>query len=297
MATSIGIIATLASALVAVAVLYFNKRLVSIQPVTIVVRTMYLVAWISSLLVGLVLGGALEFNPLIIGLGFLNAMGAFMLFFAINQTLAKTAVIAPQKQIIAMGLSALVFGEWRLFDPRSLSGFILIIGVSVTILATVLFGSSSEEKKGQAMKYWLPAVLGVVFLVGTIEFLMKYFAVNGISSPVFLVSWYTGSFAGAVLVDCIIKRNWRWDGLRNHFILYLCVGIGMVVSLGLSFFSLGRIPAAVFFPLFTFTITIGGALVGFIFFNEHRAWRTRDWIGFGMGILGVVFLIVSTSWQ
>lgn len=75
------------------------------------------------------------------------------------------------------------------------------------------------------------------------------------------------------------------------------MGIGMVVSLGLSFFALGRVPAAVFFPLFTFTITIGGSLVGFIFFNEHRAWRVRDWVGFGMGILGVVLLIISMYLQ
>ncbi|MEK7623103.1 MAG: hypothetical protein AAB408_00340 [Patescibacteria group bacterium] len=285
---SVATILCVGSAIISISV---NKKLVQRLSVGHVTNTMFLFAAIFSILIFVAEPPAPDqtwYIPGIALLGIVNSMVAWLYSRALKRGLAKSALFQPASGIVGITLSAIFLGEWKLLEPTNTSGLMLILGIIATTAAAIIFGKGKSESI-VIRREWLTSIVGFIVLGGVVTVAMKYLAVKHIPLPVYLLSWYTGSYVGSFFPR-LVEKNWQLAIAKKDLLPFIIVSATAMISLAGYFKALELAPAAVVVPLVTIGIVVGSIGSSIIIFREQKKFGLTEWVGLLIGFVGVLLL-------
>lgn len=286
----------ISAALISILAQYCNKKLISEEPVGKVVITMYVLCFFIILGLIAIRRDAFQLNRLIMIIAAVNVLATYCLGRATKIGLAQSIILLPLSGVVTVILSAFFLGEWHLLDPYGKGGILTIIGL-LLVLGSVVFFAISRKQNINSRIIWLFSILSFIFIWGITNFIIKYFAVH-ISSYNYLISWYSGAFLGSLVYflrgrSGVFKFNFDF----KKKLLYLFQALGTVGSMWAIFSSLSLAPATVVFPIYHFLFVVGVVLVALYTFNEKRLFGVKEWVGLGVGLIGVFLLLLVFSIQ
>lgn len=282
------------SVILAVFAQYFIKKLTALESINRALGTMFFLCAIFATTIGWLFGPTLRANIFLVGLGFLNALTAWLWWRAIKVSLSQTMLFLPLTGFTAVLLSAVFLGECRLLDPRHLSGLLVIFGV-LGLLSSIYCFRGANLGGGQIKKIWLWCILGQSILGGAIFFLIKYFALQEISKMNFIFSWYLGALLGSIMLLAFDRsRKIAQKRSIKIWIFYILMSLGTLLSVLANYWSLELAPATLVLPVQQFLNVLGSALVGLFIFHERKMFSFRDWVGAGVGFVSIILLIWGT---
>jgi drug/metabolite transporter (DMT)-like permease len=223
--------------------------------------------------------------------GFFNIIAVWLFGKSVKVGLAQSMLLLPFSTAVTIGLSAVWLGEWALLDPRTETGVLMIVGVLCVCAAVYLFGRGKKESIGI---HWNLLAGLFVLVSGLMNFFITYFAVAGPDTHTFLSSWYSGCLLGAWLL-CGITRTWPRPIYLKQVLFSLGLGVGTVVSMWGTYTALTRIPATLFFPIFSFCYVLGTILVAIFVLKEWNAFGTRERVALLLGSVGALLCIVVSA--
>lgn len=284
-------LAVITSVASAVFAQYFIKKLTAVESISRALNIMFFLCAGLALVIGLMFGSALQVNIFLVGLGFFNALVAWLFWRAIKISLSQTMLFIPLTGFTAVLLSAVFLGEWILLNPQHFSGLLVMFGV-LGLLSSIYFfrGASKEDKR--IKKIWLWCIIGQSILGGVIFFLIKYVALREIPKTNFLFSWYLGALLGSVAL-LAFDRSKKMVRSRSMkvWLFYVLMSVGALISVLANYWSLEMAPATLVLPPQQFLNVLGSVLVGLFIFNERKKFSFLDWIGVAVGFTSMILLI------
>ena len=224
---------------------------------------------------------------LLLLVGGINSFAAYCQWQAIGINLSKTAVFTQADDFIAVLLGYVFLNELSFLNS------FLLIGIILCFIAAGLFlgGKKSNGQSNKALLLW---IAGYSFIWGVTVFLIRYFALKGVSFPVFLTGWYGGSFLGSLIILRLEEKPGLFRLLTAKTVLKV-FGLAVVVwlSMCLNFWTFKLVPLTVGEPIFLVTEMIFPALIGLYLFKEKRDLTREEITGFALGALGTVIIGLS----
>lgn len=224
-------------------------------------------------------------------LGIVNSFACYTQWRAVDISLSKTAFFTQFDDIIAISLGFVFLGEKNLLSPTLVSGMVLCIGAAVSFS---LFGKKSDKEQGKnRIRELFFAIFTYSVIWGVATFAMRYFALNNISLPHFLMSWYGGSFVGSLLLLRFAGEKERGAGLtvvavRNVLVFSVFIWLSMV----LGYWAFIKAPIAVVQPIFQVTEMVFPAIIGLWLFKEAKTLSKVEKIVFATGLSGVTIIMI-----
>ncbi|MDO8584832.1 MAG: hypothetical protein Q7R85_01785 [bacterium] len=238
--------------------------------------------------------------------GIANAFGAFCQWKSIGYSLSKNALFTVWDDIIAMTLCFTVLHEGKFLNPW------IIAGIVTSFIAIVCFfrhgwrkmqkaeTSGSAESNSSTPPAFYACVAGYSIIWGVAVFLMRKFAVEGVSLGTFLVGWYGGAATGAMLIFLAgVELNPKCtQPLTKKSIQWTCVlSVSIIASLLLQYWSLRKAPLVIVQPIFLTGEMIIPALIGLYFFKEKKDLDKAERWYFAIGITGGILLFAHDALQ
>lgn len=227
-------------------------------------------------------------QPLFLLTGFIGAvavMAVYCKWRALKISLSKTALFVP----LADGL--VIFLAW-LVSKETASWFIWL-GALFCFSAIVIFRWPSKEQREQKVnkEFWLFIGLMVV-IFGLSGFFVRVYALRRSLLP-FLLAWYGGHFLASFFLLGFEKANPLKIRLV-HLLLILLVAITAFSGTSLLFtiYQQGGLAIQVL-PLSGVFALIGALLMGWFLFKERRGLVRKEWLGFVLGALGAVLILLA----
>lgn len=270
---------------------YCNKKLVDSELVEKILMRLFLGCFLLSW-TGALIFGSFGFNFYIALLGFINFGAVWSFTRGIKIGLAQTILLLPATTVVAVVFSAIFLGEWRFFDPRLGSGFLFLIG-SLGIFVATLFFATNPRHELVIRRQWVILVMIYILITGLVNFLIKYFAVQNVSTVNFLVSWYSGIFLSSLLLY-LLKGGRPLKIVFDNFFLYFCFIIATFGAMVAYFVSLVMAPAAFVFPIHSFLFVLGTVLVALFIFHEGRGFGWKEKIGLVLGLISGCLLLIGS---
>lgn len=246
----------------------------------------FLFSAILALLYVLFYGG-FSFSVSAVFMGFVsifNVIANYYFWKASELSLSKTTLFLPLVDILAVILALIILQEAKTLK------LLEIIGIALCFISLWMF-KSANTAKDKTQSQWFYYILAIIVIGGTSTFLLKVFSFT-VSHQTFLASWYGGSFLGSILLVIALKENplnMEWKKALATLPLSVCL-VGALLAL-YRVFELGS-PASIILPMRSVFVTIVPILIGWFFFNEQKKLAFREYIAFGIGILGIVFIIL-----
>jgi len=274
---------------------YFIKKLASLESISRALNVMFLICvGLASAIVLFFGQGHWRVEIFIVGLGFINALVAWLWWRAIKVSLSQTMLFLPLTGFTGVFLTALLLGEGNFLNPKDLGGVLALLG-ALGLLSSIYFFRGSRQEGKKVRRIWLWCIIGQSILGGVIVFLMKYFALQEISKTNFIFSWYLGAFLGSFM-PLILEKDLKIRLPRKGlWPAYLLLSVATLVSVLTSYWSLELAPAALVLPFQQFLNVLSSALVGLFIFHERKSFSFLDWIGVAVGFTSMVLLIVGIS--
>jgi len=228
---------------------------------------------------GLILVGAV---------GFINAFGAYFQWQAYSLSLSKTALFFPLMEALTIALAITFLEEADLWNNQ------LIFGAMLCFAAMWLFRLPNSEGKDKEILSgkWLSSTILMVLIFGLVGFLVKLFSFQ-IPMETFLTGWYVGALVGAIPILALEKQN-PFLVSKKTILIIMPVSITIIGALFALYwtYQLGG-PVAVVLPIRGLAITAIPALLGLFVFKERKELSKREWLGFAIGVVGVILILLK----
>lgn len=233
-----------------------------------------------------------SFPPIYLEMAFLGILFIIIMicyYAAIRINLSQTVVFSAYYLIVAMALSVVFLGEWQLFNPAIFSGQKAILGTFLAIISLFLILKSHSQKEAKMGKTWFFLILTDIILMGIATFWGKAFLFS--HGPLeSLISQSIGAFPVLFLLILMQKKSFSLSFKNNS--LVLLDGLLMVFSAAFFYYALKRGPIIIILPIQTIILTAISALIGLIIFKEVHLLEKSKLIGFCLGALGVILLVL-----
>lgn len=269
---------------------YFIKKLTVFDSITRALGIMFFLCAVLATAIGWLFGPTLKANMSLVGLGFLNALTAWLWWRAIKVSLSQTMLFLPLTGFVGVLLTALFLKEWYFLNPQTISGILNLVG-ALGLLGSIWFFHHNQTENKKVRRIWLWCIFGQSVLGGVIVFLMKYFALQGVAKTDFIFSWYLGAFIGSFFLLILEKDLKIRLSQKGLWLSYLLLSAATLVSVLTNYWSLELAPATLVLPLSQFFTILGSALVGLLIFCEKKSFSFFDWIGVAVGFVSMVLLI------
>lgn len=224
------------------------------------------------------------------GVGLMVSFGTYCWWGAAGYSLSKNAILTVWDDIIAMTFGLLLFNERRM-----LNGWVGA-GVIISFVSLILFFRHSWRKKqentggnpGTPLKfYWYVAGYSVSWGLAAVA--MRWFGTEGVTQSTFLLSWYGGTMAGAMLLllaKCEIDPNCTAPLSAKDVRGSLLLAGMIVISLFLEYWSYAVAPLVVVRPIYLVGEQVIPVLVGLYFLTEAKQLERKEQWYFAMAIIG-----------
>jgi hypothetical protein len=275
----------------------FAKPLVDTYPQ----RTVVLLQFAGCFTVALPL--ALAFHQLqvdwrMVAVGFGNGFAAYCYYKAIALSLSRTALFAFWDDLLAMGLSYGLLHEGQFLNARLLLGIGLSIGavIGFTVHSTHAPPTSAPGAARPPRRLYLYAG-AYSLLVGGGVFFMRYLGVQGTGLGTFLVNWYGGVVAAALLLVLTSPdaRAALTTFSRGHLVRLGGLSLVTLVAISAAFLAYRLAPQTVVQPLFLVGEMVAPALLGLYVFAEREALDRWEYLYFGLGLAGGLVVALSVA--
>lgn len=237
------------------------------------------------------LTGKVEMNSVLIlvgAVGLINAFGNYLQWQASGLSLSKTVLFFPLMEVVTITLAITFLGEFALWNNQ------LILGTILCFVAMWLFRLPRNEGKNKEALggKWLISTVLMVLIFGLAGFLVKLFSFQ-IPTETFLMGWYVGSLIGAVPILALEKQS-PFPVSRKTILTVLPVSFAILGALFALYwtYQLGG-PVAMVLPIRGLAITAIPAILGLYVFKEKRGLSRREWLGFAIGIVGVLLILLK----
>lgn len=274
---------------------YFIKKFTIRESISQALNIMFFLCFgFASIVSFLFSKGQWRIEILIVGLGFINALVAWLFWRAIKESLSQTMLFLPLTGFTGVFLAALFLGEWDFLNPKNLGGVLALLGV-LGLLGSVYFFRRSQKEGGRIKKIWLWCIIGQSALGGVIVFLMKYFALQATAKTDFIFSWYLGAWLGSFILLISEKDLKIHLPRKGLWLSYLLLSAATLTAVLTSYWSLELAPAVLVLPISQFFTVLGSALVGLFIFHERKSFSFLDWVGIAVGFVSMILLIGGMS--
>lgn len=218
-------------------------------------------------------------------IGVVNAFGNYFMWRAMAASLAKTALFLPMIGVVPIILAVVILNEIALWNVT------LTIGIAACFIAAWLFSTRSRDKDDARDSKWLVWVVGMILAQGVASFSVKWFSTE-ITLSSFLLAWYSFSFVGSIILLFIERATPFKLGPLNLAAIF-GVSLSIVVALALlnRTYEMGG-PVSIIQSVYGLTTTMLAILAGLLFFKEAKTLTRRDGVGFVLGLLGVVLVLL-----
>jgi len=243
------------------------------------------VVWVVALSLG-----AVEFELVllvVLAIGFVNALGAYAEWRALDYNLSKTSLFFPLQHVHASVLTALFLNEALLYKS-----FWLFVGIALAFIAAFLLARRGKRGSEQTGLKWLFAVVAMVGIFGATGFSVKYFASSGMPELSFLRFWYAGALLGSLPILWYERKDKRPLFQRDIWKVFVVV-VGVLGFMATQFFALQFVPGVVVFPIFAFGTVLLSILAGWWIFHERKGLSKTELLGFVIGGVGIAVIIIS----
>lgn len=220
-------------------------------------------------------------------LGFIFAFGVFATHKAIQINLSRTFIVNQFNGIISIIFAAIFLAEYRLFDPGTLGGVLLILAIPLSIWSLILMRGFGKGEIGKSWVIWC-----VVFslVVSFALFLVKVLVMTTPPLEV-LFFQYIGSFIFVSIVNLLAKKSILLGSKQT--MLGLLVGVFMSTALSFLYEAFSLAPLAYVQTAQKIGVTITAVLVGLLIFKEKKTLNLGSIIGMLVGFVSVVLVVVS----
>jgi len=188
-------------------------------------------------------------------------------------------------------LLVLFLREYLLFDPRTMSGLLMIFAVPLAIFSVFLMKGFG---RGEIGKRWLIWCITFVLILGFATFLVKVFVTNKSFLEV-LFFQYIGSFIIVSLGELFAKKNLSLG--KSDILQASLVGIFLSFSLSCLYQAFSIAPLAYVNTLQTVGFTITGVISGLLVFREKETLNLKSVIGMLVGFGAVILIVISNLVQ
>ena len=296
---------------------YLQKYLANRVSATRITLAMFGVSFLVALFFQIIIYQSLSINlfiPSIIGTAVINALATWLFIQAVRIHMVKSTLIIPLTSAVSIALLAIFLDEWMFLDPKTLAGATLLMGVVFGLIAMFLFGGNSKKEKNinPDHRKWLILIIMPILIWGFVNFLLKLFSTQEIATNIFLLSWYTGTMAGMLIIlgvsnfikkiilkkDSAIKEEVLSDQQPTGKFIFpalIILGFLTIGSLGFFYYALNFGPGILVLSAEEILKLTAGVLLGLFIFHERKEMRRRDWYGLGIGAAGIVNLIISSN--
>jgi hypothetical protein len=222
------------------------------------------------------------------GIGVMNSVANYAHWRAADVSLSRTSVMAQGDDIIALMLGYIFLGESALLTPLLVTGLVLCMG------SAVILSIRKREDGKPPPRSFLGWVAVYCTLWGIAVFSTRYFGVSGVPVPSFLVGWYTGSFAGSLVVAAVMGKEERKGGVTwNGFGWVLALCSVSITGLGLAYWVKCLVPITVVQPIVQVAESVLPTFIGLLIFKEAKNIDLWQRTLFAAGIAGSVVLGLS----
>lgn len=207
------------------------------------------------------LRGELEYSKitlLLVAMGIVNSIATGLQWKAINISLSRSSIFAFMDDIVAMALSVILLGEYKLLGSPY-----LLVGILISLFSLISLAAKEKEQKGNKARVY-PYVISYCLIWGVLTFVMKVSS-GSISALDFLAPWYVGSFLGAFLQT---KSGILPSSKTINLWPVALLSLGIVSSLALTYWSYKVAPMVVAQPLFLIGEALVPTVIGLTFFRE-----------------------------
>lgn len=230
----------------------------------------------------------------VVGIGFINSLGNYFFWRAMDQSLSKTSLYTCWGDILVMLLSLVVLGEGDLLNAG------VSIGIILSVLSAVLFALEGVRKNspgGVRIAFYLN-VLFASSTFGLAAFMMRLWVTESVPLNDFLVSWYLGCVPGAALVFFWTRWAGKKSGLpprnaltvRDLFWLNV-VSFSIVSSLVLLYWAYATSQLIVQ-PILMLGGIVLPAIIGLFVYAEHRKLDLIESLLFLLGLAGASIIVL-----
>jgi hypothetical protein len=276
---------------------FLAKPLVDTYPQRTVVLLQCAGGWAVALPLALALQH-LHLNWRIVAVGFGNGLAAYCYYKAIAISLSRTALFAFWDDLLAMGLSYGLLHEGQFLNTCLLLGIGLSVGavIGFTVHSTQAPPTSAPAAARPPRRLYLYAGT-YSLLVGGGVFFMRYLGVQGTGLGTFLVNWYGGVVAAALLL--VLPSPDAWAALtafsRGHLVRLGGLSLVTLVAISAAFLAYRLAPQTVVQPLFLVGEMVAPALLGLYVFAEREAFDRWEVCYFGLGLAGGLVVALSVA--
>lgn len=229
-------------------------------------------------------------------IGAFNAFACYCHWRAVDISLSKTSLFTQADDFIAIALGYLVLHEEKFLGPWLAIGIISSLGAVLWLTSTKAW--ATKKNNGQSAAVKTRRLVGWVILYSVIWggaiFSMRYFAVEGMSLPSYIASWYGGSLIGALVTFAFAGKKERGVPMTRRQILnVLPLAITIWLSLMTAYWSKLLAPITVVQPILLVTEMIFPTIIGLWIFKETKELNNPDRLAFAMGLVGGLIIALS----
>jgi hypothetical protein len=233
-------------------------------------------------------------NGFVLLVGLVTSFANYFQWQAYDKNLSKSTLFLPLSQVLGIGL-AFVFlsgSELIFLNPR------LILGIILSFLAIYLMLIKQERVNGSSG--WFKYTIGAVVILGTSVFLLKFFAVDGVTNETFLVSWYIGSLLGAI-ANLLVRKESPFHKLSSGqtfwqaylpYLKLMPVAIAILAGTGTLYWALtlGG-PLSLVLPPEGMAMSVATPLLALWLFKEGKQLSWQQQLAFFIGLIGAVLIL------
>lgn len=222
-------------------------------------------------------------------IGFMCALGNYCQWRASALSLSKTVLFFPFFGIVAIVLAAYFLNEVIFWNLQLALG----IGLCFSAMWLFMYRAKDVEAKNKLtqLKTWLFLTLSMVLIFGIASFLEK---LSSFTVPLesFLMVWYNGAFLGAFFIFLISRQKLNQERTKT-VLMVLPVVLSNLLALAALYwtYQLGG-PITLVLPIQGLAITLIPILAGWWLFGERKGLSLREWIGFVVGIIGAMLVLL-----
>lgn len=236
---------------------------------------------------------------ILIAVGLFNSLGAYSQWQAVKISLSKNSLFTQADDVIGMFLGYLILGETKFLNPGLIAGIILCFGAVGLLVYPKNSGNNAGGSKDSAdssasnlaLIKWV-AIYSIIW--GGAIFAARYFALEKMPFPEFLLGWYSGSFLGSQIIFASSqegKARIHFSASEIFFIGALAIFIWL--SMTLEYWVVNLAPITVSQPVFLVSEATLPVIIGLWIFKEAKSLTNREKLAYIIGIVGVIVIAFS----
>ena len=282
---------------------YVFKKIVGLPGRTRRLVWQFGLAFVFSIVLAVVTKSPFTFIALLAlgGVGVVNSIGAYCQWRAIDISQAKSSLFTQGDDLIALALGYWLLNETKLLNPM------LAFGVTVAMVSAITFSWVAYKRRHEngSPVSWRNLALWIAaysIIWGVAVFLMRHFALDGVSLSTFMVGWYGGSLIGALILLIVLgkkeagtKLAWcGFSGIPGIALLTLAIWGSNLFN----YAALQLAPLTVIVPIFQVTEMVFPTLIG-LYVRNHKGEREvttlrfAEKVIFGSALVGAIVIFVA----